>query len=96
MKLLILIISITWSFGGGYGGSDALKGPFYKIVDSPQEAAIYIYNDRPASWDIEPDKKEYKLYSIDLKTKKIAEIQIPELEFNYKVAPTLKLDDENK
>jgi len=77
MKILVLIITITWSFGGGYQNR-----PTYEIVNSPEEAAIYIYRDRQfAAMEIEPDHKEYELFEVDLKNKTITVIDIPEISF---------------
>ncbi len=76
MKILILVITITWSFGTPYPPPQSL------IVSSPEQAAIYIYNDRKASsLFIEPDKKKYTLFSVNLETKKITEVAIPNVIF---------------
>jgi len=76
MKILILIITITWSFGIGHENK-----PSFKIVSSPEQAAIYVYNDKPPSFMVEPDRKQYNLYEIDIEAKTINEIKIPKLTF---------------
>jgi hypothetical protein len=83
MNVLILVITITWSFG-----ISAHPVPSQKIiVGSPEEAAIYIYNDRPLPYQVEPDQKKYTLYEIDLEKKTIKEIPIPELSFKAQGKP---------
>jgi len=77
MKILILIITVTWSFGGGYQNS-----PNVKIMSSPEQAAIYIYNDRSPSFVVEPDHKKYQLFEIDIEASSIKEIAIPEIKFS--------------
>ena len=61
MKILLLVIIVTWSFGGEYQNT-----PEYKIVSSAEEAAIMVYNDRPSKFDVEPDQKRYALYEIEI------------------------------
>ena len=75
MKKLILITIVTWAFGGGYQYS-----PYHEVVGSKEDAAIKIfYNQRAASFSVEPDQKEYHLYEVDLESMTIKEIPIPEL-----------------
>jgi len=80
MKILILMITITCSFGGGYQNPSAIK-----VVESPEQAAIFIYDDRPLSFQVEPDQKQYTLYEIDLVSKSIIEIDIPKLIFQSEI-----------
>jgi len=76
MKILVLFTIITWSFAlGNTGYSD------WKIVDSPQDAAIIIYQKTPNAFQAEPDRKRYELYEIDIEKKTIKEIKIPKLNF---------------
>ena len=76
MKILILVTTVTRSFCIGHHGS-----PSIEIVASPQQAAIYIYNNRPQPYEVEPDHKEYELYSVDLVVGEIVKIPIPKLIF---------------
>lgn len=75
MTILILVITITWSFGMPMGG------PVKIIVSSPEEAALHVYNDRPPRFVIEPDRKEYVLYQVDLKKESVKTVPIPEVVF---------------
>lgn len=76
MKILILVITITWSFGGGYQNA-----PTATIVHSVDEAAMIVYNDTRSVISPEPDHKEYHLYEVflDLNTPQIVEIKIPKV-----------------
>lgn len=76
MQVLILVITITWSFGGGYQNS-----PVSQIVDSPEAAAILVYNDRPSSFQVEPDRKTYTLYEMDFEKGTAKAVPIPEIIF---------------
>ena len=76
MNILILVATITWSFGGGYQNT-----PSFIMVDSPERAAICVYNDKPFPFEVEPDQKIYTLYDVDLEKKTIKEIPIPKLGF---------------
>lgn len=76
MKILILIITITWSFGGGYQST-----PTVKIVSSPESAAIYVWEDRQSVVSVEPDQKKYELFEIDFKVKEIKSIPFPTIRF---------------
>ena len=77
MQFLILVITIAWSFGISASPLESQK----VLVSTPEEAAIYIYNDRPMSFDVEPDKKSYVLYKINLKKRTIEEVPIPKIAF---------------
>ena len=80
MKILILITSITWSFGGGYQ-----QTPSYETVGSAKTAAIRVYFAQElAKQQVEPDQKEHQLYEIDLEKKTIKEIPIPIIGFENK------------
>ena len=77
MKLLILVMITTWSFGGGYQNT-----PSYQIVYSAEEAAIIVYNnEKIPKFSVESDRQEYRLYSVDLLTKEITPLPIPKVEF---------------
>ena len=76
MKILFLIITITWSFSGGYQNT-----PSYVVINSAEQAAIYIYNNKPKSCEVEPDQKKYNLFLVDFETKKIEEVKIPKVFF---------------
>ena len=81
MKFLLLVTIITWSFAmGNTGYSDR------QIVDSPQDAAIIIYKNTPNAFEVEPDRKRYELYEIDIEKKTIKEIEIPKLNFTSPVS----------
>jgi len=80
MKLFILLIITTWSFG--VSGSGVNFGPDKKIVSSPEDAAIEIYYLEKAKSGPEPDQHKYKLYQIDFKQKTVKEVVIPELTFS--------------
>ena len=77
MTFYILVVTIICSFGGYHGISNI------EIVSSPRNAAIYIYQDQPPSWDVEPDKKKYTLYEVCLEEGRVKEIPIPTIEFKY-------------
>ncbi len=80
MKALVLVIVTVWSFGvGGIGNN-----PHYVLVSSPEQAAIYVYNDKPHPFLVEPDRKTYMLYEVDFEKKSMVEIPIPEIEFKKK------------
>ena len=77
MKLLILAMITTWSFGGVH------NTPSFQIVYSAEEAAIIVYqNEKAPKFIAEPGRHEYHLYNIDLVTKEIVEIPIPKVEFH--------------
>jgi len=76
MKVLILAIMVTWSFSGGYQST-----PTFQTVSSPQEAAIRVWQDKRQAISVEADQKEYSLYQVDLKSKTIENIDIPEVFF---------------
>jgi len=77
MKILILLIITTWSFGLPY------PGPVKQIVSCPEEAAMIIFDDHKYdALRTEPDRKKYTLYEIDLTTKSIKEVEIPVLSFS--------------
>ena len=60
MKILILVITITWSFG--YNGEP--QRPICHVVSSPRRAAIMVYEDKMKAIGVEPDQKQYDLYEI--------------------------------
>jgi len=74
MKILLLVCTVVWSFSGICPTTNL-------IVESPEEAAIIIYNNRPSSFVVEPDRREWILYEIDLKSNTIKEVKIPKIEF---------------
>lgn len=78
MKIYLLVTIITWSFSfGNTGYSD------YQTVNSPNDAAIIIYKEEPSPFEVEPDRKRYELYEIDINEEKktIKEILIPKITF---------------
>lgn len=85
MKILILVITITWSFGGGYQNT-----PRVELVGSAEDAAIFIHNDRPSAWEVEPDHKEYKLYMVDFEKRSVNEVPIPKIVFQESKQPGKK------
>ena len=80
MKLLILIITITWSFSGGYQ-----ETPRVQIVDSVEHAAWVVYKKHESQkGQAQPDHWKSELYEIDIKTNVIKKIKLPKVVIGFK------------
>lgn len=81
MIVYILVITTLWSFAGGYQ-----QTPRAEVVSSVESAAWIVKEKIDSAIYPEPDQCEYKLYSINLETKEIKEVEIPKIkiEFIYK------------
>jgi hypothetical protein len=64
MKFLILVITTTWSFSFGTD----LPNETYIVVPSEERAAMIVYQDKKSAPSVEPDQKDYKLYSVEVDT----------------------------
>jgi len=78
MKIFILLIITTWSFGGGCGN---LHPVTKEVVSSPEAAAIRIYEIEQSEFGPEPDRHEYELYEVNFKEKTVKAIDIPIIKF---------------
>ena len=79
MTILILIITITWSFGGGYQST-----PEAMTVFSPEHAARIVYERYKTQISIESDQWTAELYEVDLKANTVKKIKLPKMVVQYK------------
>ena len=79
MKVLLLVIALTWSFAGGYrqGGESCTAIQ----VSSPEAAAIVMHEREMIKFGLEPDKHNYQLYEIDISEMTMKKILIPQIKF---------------
>ena len=78
MKILLLVITTTWSFG------IPSNGPRTYVVDSREQAAQLVSdNDRSRRGQVEPDQFAYDLYEVDLSKKSVVKIKIPVMKVVY-------------
>lgn len=75
MKILILVIIVSWSFSSPY------PNPKAQIVSSENEAAILVWNNERAKSGVEPNQYDYRLYEVDFESSSVKQINIPDVTF---------------
>lgn len=76
MKILLLIITMTYYFGG------IIDMPVNKqVVSSPEIAAVLLWEREQSVNYPEPESYDAHLYEIDLEKMTIKEIDIPKISF---------------
>jgi hypothetical protein len=80
MKLYLLVTLVMWAVSG-----EAPTPPDYQLFSSPENAAIYVYQDHdpkaPPLIPGGPKPKERFLYEVNLQTQTMREVSIPSLTF---------------